>query len=292
MMKLGLLKMQHNMSWGNHRMGSTIIQQDNVRAPHRVLSSSSTRANLDMVIEVDTALSSLHLQLLSQTSTSVLERHTLATVAQVTHVEDHEIVLQSSQFSLHTSTVSAALELADETPTFVLQHTEILVVDAQQHLVKLLVADVVAEAIALTIWTITEVDLVLSRDLDLDVVEHDGLHPPVRFVHLFVGSVSVRVFVAPLVLGSHDAVVTFMRCQPVVVVASLKTKLSQLLSQADLSVLEWNAFTTEAVVVLVEHKVFTLQPQQLTIETTVVHSTTRAHGASALFLGFLHQLFI
>jgi len=238
-----------------------------------------------MVIKVDTALSSLHLQLLSQTSTSVLERHTLATVAQVTHVEDHEIVLQSSQFSLHTSTVSASLEFADETPTFVLQHTEILVVDAQQHLVELLVADVVAEAIALTIWAITEVDLVLSRDLDLDVVEHDGLHPPVGFVHLFVGSVSIGVFVAPLVVCSHDAVVTFVRCQPVVVVASLESKLSQLLSQADLSVLEWNAFTTEAVVVLVEHKVFTLQPQQLTIEATVVHSTTRAHGASALFLG-------
>jgi len=35
---------------------------------------------LDMMVEVDTALSSLHLQLLSQTGTSVLEGDTLATV--------------------------------------------------------------------------------------------------------------------------------------------------------------------------------------------------------------------
>jgi len=48
------------------------------------------------------------------------------------------------------------------------------------------VTDVVAETIALTIRTVSEVDLVLSRDFDLDVIEEDGLHESVRFVHLFV----------------------------------------------------------------------------------------------------------
>jgi len=44
---------------------------------------------LNVVVEVDTALSSLHLQLLSQTGASVLEGDTFATITQVTHVEDH-----------------------------------------------------------------------------------------------------------------------------------------------------------------------------------------------------------
>lgn len=86
---------------------------------------------LDVVVEVDTALSSLHLQLLSQTCASVLEGDTLTTITQVTNVEDHEIVLQSSQFPLDTATVGASFEFADQTPALVLQDTEILVVDAQ-----------------------------------------------------------------------------------------------------------------------------------------------------------------
>jgi len=57
------------------------------------------------MVEIDSALASLHLQLLAQTGTAVLERHTLATVAQVTNVEDHEIVLESSQLTFRTSAV-------------------------------------------------------------------------------------------------------------------------------------------------------------------------------------------
>jgi len=166
---------------------------------------------LDVVVKVDTALSSLHLQLLSQTGASVLEGDTLATITQVTNVEDHEIVLQSSQFPLDTATVGASFEFADQTPALVLQDTEILVVDAQQHLIELLVTDVVAETITLTVWAVTEVDLVLSSDFDLNVVEQDGLHPSVGLVHFFVGSVSVGIFVTPLVVLSDDSIVTFVR---------------------------------------------------------------------------------
>lgn len=165
---------------------------------------------LDVMVEIDTALSSLHLQLLSQTGTSVLEGDTLATVTQVTHVEDHQIVLQSSQFSLDATTVGASFEFADQAPTLVLKDTEILVVDAQQHLVELLVTDVVAETVALTVWAVTEVNLVLACDLDLNVVEQDGLHPSVGLVHFFVGSVSVGIFIAPLVVLSDDAIITFV----------------------------------------------------------------------------------
>jgi len=61
--------------------------------------------HLNVMVEIDSALASLHLQLLAQTGTAVLERHTLATVAQVTHVEDHEIVLESSQLPFRTAAV-------------------------------------------------------------------------------------------------------------------------------------------------------------------------------------------
>jgi len=76
------------------------------------------------------------------------------------------------------------------------------------------------------------------------------------------------------------------------VITSLESKLSQLLSQANSSVLEWNALATEAVVVLIEHEVLTLQSQQLTVETTVVHSTTLAYGAEALFFSQFHEFLV
>ena len=168
-----------------------------------------------MVVEVDTSLSPLHLQLLTKTGAPILEGDTFATVAQVTHVEDHQIVLQTSQLPLCTTTVRASLELTHETPAFVLQYTEVLIVDAQQHLIQLLMADVVTESVALTVGAVTEIDLVLSRDFDLDVVEEDCLHPSVRLVHLFIRSVSVRILVAPLVVRADNSVVALVGGQPV-----------------------------------------------------------------------------
>jgi len=241
------------------------------------------------VVEIDTTLAPLHLQLLPQTGASILEGYTLATIAQVTHIEDHQIVFQATQFAFSATAVRTSLELAHQTPTFILQHTEILVVDPQQHLVELLVANVIAETIALTVGAVAEVDLVLARDFDLDVVEEDGLHPPVGFIGFLVGTVSVGFFFIPLVVCADDSVVAFVCRQPVVVIASLESKLFQLLSQTDLSVLKGDALAAEAVIVLVENQVFTLQAQQLTIEATVVHSSTGTHRARAIW--FVHEFF-
>jgi len=212
-----------------------------------------------MVVQVDTSLSPLHLQLLTKTCASVLEGNTFATITQVTHVEDHQIVLQTSQLPLCATTVRTPLKLTHETPAFVLQHTEVLVVDTQQHLVQLLVTDVIAETVALAVGTVAEIDLVLSRDFDLDVVEEDCLHPSVRLVHFFVRSVAVGILVTPLVVCTDDSIVAFVGGQPEVVVTSLESELFQLFTQTDLPVLEGNTLATEAVVVLIEHQVFTLQ---------------------------------
>jgi len=242
-----------------------------------------------VVVEVDTTLAPLHLELLPQTGAPILEGYTLATIAQVTHIEDHQIVFQATQFTFSATAVRTSLELAHQTPAFVLQHTEILVVDPQQHLVELLVANVIAETIALTVGAVAEVDLVLARDFDLDVVEEDGLHPAVGFVGFLVGTVSVGFFFVPLVVCANDSVVTFVCRQPVVVVASLKSKLFQLLSQADLPVLEGDALAAEAVIILVENQVFTLQAQQLTIRKPGIHSSSATTHDKSTRCAQLHR---
>lgn len=173
-----------------------------------------------MMVQIDSALSPLHLEFLSETGATVFERNAFATVAEISHIEDHEIVLQSPQLAFSATAVCGTLELAHETPTFVLKNAEIFVVDLQEHLVELLVADVVAETVALTIGAVAEIDFVLACDFYLDVIEHDGLHESVSLVHLVVGSVTIGIVITESHLVADDAIVSFMGGQPIVMITA------------------------------------------------------------------------